>query len=561
MSEIEKKDTTIKRVIMAVDRIYKHDADDETYAYGFDMVTKEPIRIRLGSAQEFTSVINKLNRNQGLTTSKEDVFSQFDSGRNQRSSIDRNNRGQNVGRIFCFDKCTYTPKESLGLYKAYVSQWCNIMSNSTDSQLIKGLMSINVHQKSHGDFWVKAQIIESASHLQVPLKTHSPLLYNSIIKRNLETLIQSLSNATENQPERIPFSKIVLRYPDGAVLSSIPLIPTFQDKEQENIKQLDKPDPMQSSRNQHSKTQVSYRVAKDPLESITDILNGRDYHTMNYDHFSEPSTSEEIALKEKRQKNVFIMDQARIALSALLGEKNINIYFNDNVDPDKARSLKRMYAGLLTKAINPEIYIGQQIQLGALYKDTFLKKYFNNISPHAGFRKVDPDIDLRNGVGVNGVGNPPLVNHLHLPNGRPKPFDLNPDFLARVDGNVLNKLAHANQLFADAYISIQPYHRNQNNCFISFIEPVELTQSRMKSLSFSELTVEYVQEHLATIDSPNSSNFNYSKLPDPSLLMQMQREEIKTRKLEKAQLQAQAAQQSLQNKTDKEIQYDSSYER
>jgi hypothetical protein len=42
------------------------------------------------------------------------------------------------------------------------------MSNNPNSQLIKAVTSINVHQQKNGDFFVKAQIIEDAAHMQVP---------------------------------------------------------------------------------------------------------------------------------------------------------------------------------------------------------------------------------------------------------------------------------------------------------------------------------------------------------------------------------------------------------
>ncbi len=88
------------------------------------------------------------------------------------------------------------------------------------------------------------------------------------------------------------------------------------------------------------------------------------------------------------------MDQARIALFALLGDRQIKVFYNEDVDKEKNQNLKRLYAGLVSQKLLPEVYHGQQLQLGALYKDTFLKKFFNNKTPHAGFRKVDPEIDL-----------------------------------------------------------------------------------------------------------------------------------------------------------------------
>ncbi len=34
---MSKSDNTIKRIVMTVDQFYKHDEQDELYAYGFDM--------------------------------------------------------------------------------------------------------------------------------------------------------------------------------------------------------------------------------------------------------------------------------------------------------------------------------------------------------------------------------------------------------------------------------------------------------------------------------------------------------------------------------------------
>lgn len=46
---MSKSDNTIKRIVMTVDQFYKHDEQDEQYAYGFDMSTNEPVRIRMSS--------------------------------------------------------------------------------------------------------------------------------------------------------------------------------------------------------------------------------------------------------------------------------------------------------------------------------------------------------------------------------------------------------------------------------------------------------------------------------------------------------------------------------
>lgn len=528
-----KRDNTIKRIIMSVDKFYKHDEQDELYAYGFDMATNEQIRVRMSSSEEFTNIINKLNKNHSDALSVEDVHTKFDSGRNQRTSLDTHQRSINRGRIICFDKCDEIQSEKLGEYKSYVAQWCNIMSNSPNSQLIKSLASINVHQQRSGDFYVKAQIIEDAAHLRVPnVKLNTPLLHNEIIKNNLQTLIKSLSNSTDDQPERIPFSKFVIRYENGSVLTTIPLIPTFDTANRESVKQFGTPDPMMNSGGV-LKSQKSYRVAKAPIDSITDILNGDDFHTATFNPNFVPSNQAEKEQQDKQAQNVYVMDQARIALFALLGDRKVKIFFNENVDANKNRNLKKLYAGLVSHKLLPEIYHGQQLQLGALYKDTFLKKFFNNKSPHAGFRKVDPEIDLRIGVGVRGLNSPPLVNHFTDNNGLPKPHDLNPQFLSLVDRQTMNKLTHAKQKFAEAFIVIQPHQRNSNNCFVSFIEPVELTQTRMNSLEFSEITVEYVQEHKASIDSPLSNNFEHDLLPDPEQLMKVLRQEIAKPAIEK----------------------------
>lgn len=520
-----KRDNTIKRIIMSVDKFYKHDEQDELYAYGFDMATNEHIRVRMSSSEEFTNIINKLNKNHSDAVSIEDVHTKFDTGRNQRTSLDTHNRGLNRGRIICFDKCDEVQNEKLGEYKSYVAQWCNVMSNSPNSQLIKSVASINVHQQRSGDFYVKAQIIEDAAHLQVPnVKLNSPALHNAIIKNNLQTLIKSLSNSTEDQPERIPFSKLVVRYENGSVLTTIPLIPTFDTANRESVKQFATPDPMLNTGGV-SKSQKEYRIAKAPIDSIKDILNGDDFHTSTYNPNFVPSTEVEKEQHQKQAQNVYVMDQARIALFALLGDRKVKIFFNEDVDANKNRNLKKLYAGLVSQKLLPEIYHGQQLQLGALYKDTFLKKFFNNKTPHAGFRKVDPEIDLRTGLGVRGLNAPPLVNNYLDSNGEPKPHDLNPQFLSLVDRQTMNKLTHAKQKFAEAFIVIQPHQRNSNNCFVSFIEPVELTQTRMNSLEFSDITVEYIQEHKASIDSPLSHNFKHDLLPDPEQLMRTLRQE------------------------------------
>jgi|GEM_PF-2376832 len=519
-----KRDNTIRRIVMSVDKFYKHDEADETFAYGFDMSTKEKIRIRMSSSEEFSKIINKLNKNNSVeSVTTEDVHKKFDSGRNQRTSLETHDRFTNQGRIICFDKCEEEYNEKLGEYKSYVAQWCNVMSNNPNSQLIKALTTINVHKKSNGDFFVKAQIIEDASHLQVPnVKANSPALYNEIIKQNLLMLVKALSNETNEQPERTPFSKIVVRYENGKVLTSIPLIPTFDTADRESVKQLSKPAPMQADSS--NKSYKNYRVAKSPLESITDILNGQDYHTANFNPSFNPTTQYEKEQFDRQLQNVYVMDQARIALFALLGDRKVKIFFNENIDQEKNRNLKKLYAGLISQKLLPEVYFGQQLQLGALYKDTFLKKFFNNKTPHAGFRKVDPDIDLRSGVGVRGLDAPPLINQFTDPNGTPKPHDLNPQFLSMVDPLVMNKLTHAKQKIAEAFIVIQPHQRSSKNCFVSFIEPVELTQTRMNALEFSELTVEHVQLHKASIDSPLSSNFNHNSLPDPQKLMEQIRQ-------------------------------------
>ncbi|MDI9757513.1 hypothetical protein QM276_18120, partial [Acinetobacter baumannii] len=108
---------------------------------------------------------------------------------------------------------------------------------------------------------------------------------------------------------------------------------------------------------------------------------------------------------------------------------------------------------------------------------------------------------------------------------------LNPQFLSQVDRQTMNKLTHAKQQFAEAFIVIQPHQRNSNNCFVSFIEPVELTQTRMNALNFSEITVEHVQQHKASIDSPLSKNFNHDLLPDPQeLMMKVRQPEMDVKK-------------------------------
>ena len=528
---MSKSDNTIKRIVMTVDQFYKHDEQDEQYAYGFDMSTNEPVRIRMSSSEEFTKIINKLNKHHTENVSVDEVHAKFDSGRNQRTSLDTHNRGANRGRIICFDKCVDSPNESLDGYKTYVAQWCNVMSNNPNSQLIKSVTSINVHQQKNGDFFVKAQIIEDAAHMQVPnVKINSPALHNAIIKNNLQLLVKSLSNSTDNQPERIPFSKIVVRYESGSVLTTIPLIPTYDSADRESVKQFAKPDPLMQ-RGGIDKTKKSYRVAKDPIESIKDILNGNDFHTATFDPNFVPSNQYEKDQFDKQAQNVYVMDQARIALFALLGDRQIKVFYNEDVDKEKNQNLKRLYAGLVSQKLLPEVYHGQQLQLGALYKDTFLKKFFNNKTPHAGFRKVDPEIDLRTGEGVRGVGAPPLVNQFTDDYGNPKPHDLNPQFLSQVDRQTMNKLTHAKQQFAEAFIVIQPHQRNSNNCFVSFIEPVELTQTRMNALNFSEITVEHVQQHKASIDSPLSKNFNHDLLPDPQeLMMKVRQPEMDVKK-------------------------------
>ncbi|WJI02848.1 hypothetical protein [Acinetobacter nosocomialis] len=144
---MSKSDNTIKRIVMTVDQFYKHDEQDELYAYGFDMSTNEPVRIRMSSSEEFTKIINKLNKHHTENVSVDEVHAKFDSGRNQRTSLDTHNRGANRGRIICFDKCVDSPYESLDGYKTYVAQWCNVMSNNPNSQLIKAVTSINVHQQ------------------------------------------------------------------------------------------------------------------------------------------------------------------------------------------------------------------------------------------------------------------------------------------------------------------------------------------------------------------------------------------------------------------------------
>ena len=520
---------TLKRVVMAVDQFYKHDGQDETYAYGYDMSTQEAIRIRMGSSEEFSKVINKLNRNhQTENVSTEDVNLKFDSGRNQRTSIDTHDRGNNRGRILCFDKCELEHSESLGEYKSYVSQWCNVMSNNPGSQLIKAMTSINVHQRNNGDFFVKAQIVESAEHLQVPSPINqSPVLYNAIIKENLKALIKGLSNSTDYQPERVPFTKLVVRYSNGNSFTSIPLMPTYEDAQRESVKQQNKPDPMLQNGGVN-KTQKHYLVAKSSVDSMSDILNGKDFHTATFDPHLKTNTPSEKAAQERKAQNVFIMDQARIAMFALLGDRDIKIFFNASVDQEKNKELKRLYAGLVNGNLKTEIYVGQQLQLGALYKDAFLKKYFNNKTPHAGFRKVDPSIDLRMGTGVLGLDQPPLVNHFTDTNGNPKQHDLNAQFLSQVHPETMNKLTHAKQHFAEAYLVVQPHHRNSNNCFISFIEPVELTQTRMNGMEMSALTVEHINERQATIDSPLSNTFDYARLQDPRLLMEDLRKQHST---------------------------------
>lgn len=520
---------TLKRVVMAVDQFYKHDGQDETYAYGYDMLTQEAIRIRMGSSEEFSKVINKLNRNhQSEEVSIEDVNQKFDSGRNQRTSIDTHDRGNNRGRILCFDKCELEQSESLGNYKSYVSQWCNVMSNNPSSQLIKAMASINVHQRNNGDFFVKAQIVESAQHLQVPHPTkQSPALYNAVLKENLKALIKGLSNATDYQPERVPFTKLVVRYSNGSSFTNVPLMPTYEDAQRESVKQMNKPDPMMQSGGV-DKTKKNYLVAKSSVDSMSDILNGDDYHTATYNPKLVTNTPAEKVAQERKAHNVFVMDQARIAMFALLGDRNIKIFFNADVDQEKNKELKRLYAGLVKGDLKTEIYVGQQLQLGALYKDAFLKKYFNNKTPHAGFRKVDPTIDLRMGTGVRGLDQPPLVNHFTDPNGNPKQHDLNQQFLSQVHPETMNKLTHAKQHFAEAYLVVQPHQRNSNNCFISFIEPVELTQTRMNGMEMSALTVEHINERQATIDSPLSNTFDYERLQDPRVLMEEVRKQYST---------------------------------
>ncbi|MFH3639979.1 hypothetical protein WAH83_24400, partial [Acinetobacter baumannii] len=76
-------------------------------------------------------------------------------------------------------------------------------------------------------------------------------------------------------------------------------------------------------------TKKSYRVAKDPIESIKDILNGNDFHTATFDPNFVPSNQYEKDQFDKHAQNVYVMDQARIALFALLGDRQIKEFYNE----------------------------------------------------------------------------------------------------------------------------------------------------------------------------------------------------------------------------------------
>ncbi len=130
----------VRAIYMKVDEI-KAEQNDH-YAYGIDLISKQNIRVRLSTIQESANDMISLGKSKNLNEAINKVTNIY-TGRNARQTLQRKRDKHHTSFLF-FDRCYPIDGNFIPTFRAH---WSNSMSQQQDVEMVTGMMNIQYRER------------------------------------------------------------------------------------------------------------------------------------------------------------------------------------------------------------------------------------------------------------------------------------------------------------------------------------------------------------------------------------------------------------------------------